>query len=331
MVVTTIVLVIKIVIILIVLMLSVAYLTYVERKVVGHMQQRLGPTHVGWKGLLQPIADAVKLIAKEDILPSMVDKPVYIIAPIISFVCTMSAFAVIPFAGKFMLFGTSIQPYIADINIAVLYFLALSSVGGYGIIMAGWASNSKYALLGSLRSSAQMISYETAMGFAIVGPVLLAGSLNLREIVEAQKQLWFIIPQFVAFVIYIIAAVAETNRVPFNLVEAESELVAGFHVEYASMKFALFFLAEYAAMILTACVATVLFLGGWHGPFLPDIVWFIIKVLFVLFIYLWLESTLPRLRFDQLMALGWKILIPISIANLLVTSVVVYIVRYGSN
>jgi NADH-quinone oxidoreductase subunit H len=326
MVATTIFLIIKLVVILTIILLSVAYLTYLERKVVGHMQVRLGPTHVGWKGLLQPIADAVKLIAKEDIVPTMVDRSVYNISPIVTFTCSIAAFAVIPVASKLTLFGFEIKPYIADLNIGILYVIALSSVGTYGIIMAGWASNSKYALLGSLRSSAQMISYETAMGLAIAAPVLLAGSLNLREITMAQKNMWFIIPQIVPFVIYVIAALAETNRIPFNLVEAEQELVAGFFVEYASMKFALFFLAEYANMILTACIATVLFLGGWNGPFLPGIVWFFIKVFLVIFLYLWLESTLPRLRFDQLMALGWKILIPVALINIVVTSVIIYLI-----
>lgn len=326
MVLTTIVLVIKLLIILTIILLSVAYLTYLERKVVGHMQVRLGPTHVGWKGLLQPIADAVKLIAKEDIVPTMVDRSVYGVAPLITFTCSIAAFAVIPVASKLSIFGIEMKPYIADLNIGILYIIALSSVGIYGIIMAGWASNSKYALLGSLRSSAQMISYETAMGLSVAAPVLLAGSLNMREISIAQEHMWFVIPQIVAFVIYIISALAETNRIPFNLVEAEQELVAGFFVEYASMKFALFFLAEYANMILTACIATVLFLGGWNGPWLPEIVWFFIKVFFVIFIYLWLESTLPRLRFDQLMALGWKVLIPVALANIVVTAVIIYLI-----
>ncbi|KAA0257704.1 NADH-quinone oxidoreductase subunit NuoH [Deferribacter autotrophicus] len=319
--------VIKILIVITVLLLSVAYMTWAERKVIGHMQVRLGPTHVGWKGLLQPIADGLKLLMKEDIVPDMVDKPVYIIAPLLSLIPALSAFAVIPFADKFVIFGKEVQPYISDINIGLLYILALSSVGTYGIIMSGWASNSKYALLGSLRSSAQVISYETAMGLALVGPVLLAGSLSLRDITIAQKGLWFIVPQFVAFVIYLISAIAETNRAPFDLPEAETELVAGFHVEYSSMKFALFFLAEYANMYVVSAIATIVFLGGWNGPILPGFVWFVIKVLFIMFFYLWLRATLPRLRFDQLMSLGWKVLIPIALANVLITSIIVYIVR----
>jgi NADH-quinone oxidoreductase subunit H len=323
---STIVILIKIVVVLTIVLLSVAYLTYAERKIVGHMQVRLGPTHVGWKGLLQPIADAVKLIAKEDIVPAMVDRPVYNVAPLISLTCALSAFAIIPVAYKINFFGLEIKPYIADLNIGMLYILALSGIGTYGVIMSGWASNSKYALLGSLRASAQMISYETAMGLAVAGPILLAGSLNLREISMAQQNLWFIVPQIVAFVVYLLAALAETSRIPFDLTLAEPELVAGYTVEYASMKFALFFLAEYANMILAACIATILFLGGGNGPFLPGIVWFIIKVCLILFLYLWLESTLPRLRFDQLMYLGWKILIPIAIANIVITSVIKFMV-----
>ena len=320
--------IIKILIVVTVVMLSVAYATYAERKVIGAMQVRMGPSHVGWKGLLQPFADAVKLIAKEDFNPNMVDKPVYILAPILGFVPALMAFAVIPFSDKFVMFGREMQPYITDVNVGLLYVLALSSVGTYGIIMSGWASNSKYALLGSLRSTAQVISYETAMGLALVGPVLLAGSTSLREITLAQSNgLWFFIPQFVAFIIYVIAAVAETNRAPFDLPEAETEIVAGFHVEYSSMKFALFFLAEYANMYVVSAICAICFLGGFSGPILPGFVWFVLKVCAFMFFFLWLRATLPRLRFDQLMQLGWKVLIPIALANVLVTSVIVYMVR----
>jgi NADH-quinone oxidoreductase subunit H len=320
--------VIKILIVITVLLLGVAYMTWLERKVIGHMQVRLGPTHVGWKGLLQPIADGLKLVAKEDIVPDMVDKPVYIIAPLLSLIPALSAFAVIPFADKFTLFGYQIQPYITDVNIGLLYVLALSSVGTYGLIMSGWASNSKYALLGSLRSSAQVISYETAMGLSLIGPILLAGTVSLKGITEAQANgMWFIVPQIVAFVVYLISAIAETNRAPFDLPEAETELVAGFHVEYSSMKFAMFFLAEYSNMYVVSSIAAIVFLGGWNGPVLPGFVWFVLKVLFFMFFYLWLRATLPRLRFDQLMALGWKILIPIALANIVITSIVVYVIR----
>lgn len=319
--------IIKILIIVTVLLLAVAYMTYAERKVIGAMQVRLGPMHTGPYGLLQPIADAVKLIAKEDLTPDMVDRPVFIIAPLLTMVPALAGFAVIPFADNFTIFGMEIQPYITDLNIGLLYVLAISSVGAYGVIMSGWASNSKYALLGSLRSSAQVVSYETAMGLSLVPVVLLAGSLSLRDITLAQAGMWFVVPQIVGFFIYILAAVAETNRAPFDLAEAETEIVAGFHVEYSSMKFALFFLGEYANMYLVSCLAVVMFLGGWNGPLLPPLVWFVIKVLFIMFIFLWLRATLPRLRFDQLMGLGWKVLIPLALANLMVTAIVVYIVR----
>ncbi len=319
---------IKILLVITVLLLGVAYMTWAERKVIGHMQVRLGPTHVGWKGLLQPIADGLKLVAKEDVVPDMVDKPVYIIAPLLSLIPALSAFAVIPFADKFMYMGREMQPYITDLNIGLLYVLAISSIGTYGIIMAGWASNSKYALLGSLRSSAQVISYETAMGLALVGPVILAGTLSLRGITLAQSDfVWFIVPQIVAFVVYLISAVAETNRAPFDLPEAESEIVAGFHVEYSSMKFALFFLAEYTNMYVVSSIAAIVFLGGFSGPVLPGFVWFVLKVLIFMFFYLWLRATFPRLRFDQLLHLGWKVLIPVALANIVVTAVIVYIVR----
>ncbi|MGE4267628.1 MAG: NADH-quinone oxidoreductase subunit NuoH [Deferribacterales bacterium] len=309
---------IKILIIVVCVLTGVAYMTYAERKVIGHMQVRLGPVHTGPMGLLQPLADGLKLMAKEDMTPDMVDKPVFYVAPFLGMVPGIAAFAVIPFAPNIV---------VADINVGVLYVLALSSVGVYGIIMSGWASNSKYATLGSLRSSAQIISYETAMGLSILGPVLLAGSLNLKEITEAQRGLWFFIPQFVAFVIYSISAVAETNRAPFDLPEAETELVAGFHVEYSGMRFAMFFLGEYANMYVVSCMCAILFLGGYTGPFLPPLVWFLIKMLAFMFFFLWLRATLPRLRFDQLMNLGWKVLIPIALANLLITSIVVYAIR----
>lgn len=309
---------IKILIIVVCVLTGVAYMTYAERKVIGHMQVRLGPVHTGPMGLLQPLADGLKLMTKEDMTPDMVDKPVFYVAPFLGMVPGIAAFAVIPFAPNIV---------VADINVGVLYILALSSVGVYGIIMSGWASNSKYATLGSLRSTAQIISYETAMGLSILGPVLLAGSLNLKEITEAQRGLWFFIPQFVAFVIYAISAVAETNRAPFDLPEAETELVAGFHVEYSGMRFAMFFLGEYANMYVVASMCAILFLGGYTGPLLPPLVWFLIKMLTFMFFFLWLRATLPRLRFDQLMNLGWKILIPIALANLLITSIVVYAIR----
>ncbi|MEW6323918.1 MAG: NADH-quinone oxidoreductase subunit NuoH [Nitrospirota bacterium] len=313
-------------------MVHVAWLTYLERKVLGHMQDRLGPMEVGFHGLLQPIADGLKLFFKEDIIPSGANKIIFTAAPILSLVPALIAFAVIPF--------TDWGP-IADINIAVLYILALSSIGAYGILLGGWASNSKYSLLGGLRSAAQVISYELSLGMSLVGVLLLAGSLSLSKIAEAQAGgfwHWYAIalpaPQIVAFVIYLISAIAETNRLPFDLPEAESELVAGFFTEYSGMRFAFFFMAEYANMVLVSCVGTVLFLGAWHPPFdfLPSggvwgVGWFLLKVYGLLFIFFWLRATLPRLRYDQLMRLGWKTLVPLALANIVATSVIAYLAR----
>jgi NADH-quinone oxidoreductase subunit H len=313
-------------------LLHVAYLTYIERKVLGHMQDRLGPMEVGWHGLLQPIADGLKLFFKEDIIPTGANKIIFTVAPILSLVPALIAFAVIPFSD---------HGPIADINIAVLYILALSSIGAYGILLGGWASNSKYSLLGGLRSAAQVISYELALGMSLVGVLLLAGSLSLNTIARAQAgNFWhwyafaFPAPQFVAFVIYLLSAIAETNRLPFDLPEAESELVAGFFTEYSGMRFAFFFLAEYGNMILVSCVGAIMFLGGWHAPFtfLPSsglwgVLWLLLKVYFLLFLFIWLRGTLPRLRYDQLMRLGWKIMIPLALANILVTSFLAYVAR----
>jgi NADH-quinone oxidoreductase subunit H len=313
-------------------LLHVAYLTYFERKVLGHMQDRLGPMEVGYHGLLQPIADGLKLFFKEDIIPTGANKIIFTVAPIISLVPALIAFAVIPFSD---------HGPIADINIAVLYILALSSIGAYGILLGGWASNSKYSLLGGLRSAAQVISYELALGMSLVGVLLLAGSLSLNTIAREQGgNFWhwyafaFPAPQFVAFVIYMLSAIAETNRLPFDLPEAESELVAGFFTEYSGMRFAFFFLAEYANMILVSCVGAIMFLGAWHAPFtfLPSdglwgILWLLIKVYFLLFLFIWLRGTLPRLRYDQLMRLGWKIMIPLALANIVVTSILAFVTR----
>jgi NADH-quinone oxidoreductase subunit H len=314
-------------------LLHVAYLTYFERKVLGHMQDRLGPMEVGYHGLLQPIADGLKLFFKEDIIPTGANKIIFTVAPIISLVPALIAFAVIPFSDR--------GP-IADINIAILYILALSSIGAYGILLGGWASNSKYSLLGGLRSAAQVISYELALGMSLVGVLLLAGSLSLTTIAQGQSGggFWhwyafaFPAPQFVAFVIYLLSAIAETNRLPFDLPEAESELVAGFFTEYSGMRFAFFFLAEYANMILVSCVGAVLFLGAWHPPlaiapftWVPGVVWFLLKVYFLLFLFFWIRATVPRLRYDQLMRLGWKVMIPLALANIVVTAVLAFVTR----
>ncbi len=305
------------------LLLGVAYLTWAERKVLGAMQMRKGPNVVGIFGLLQPFADAIKMLMKETIIPSGASRALFIMAPMITFILAMLAWAVIPVNDGWA---------IADINVGILYLFAISSLGVYGIIIAGWASNSKYAFLGALRSAAQMVSYEVSMGFVIVTVLLCVGSLNLTEIVRAQENMWFIIPLFPMFVIMFISALAETNRAPFDLPEGESELVAGFFVEYSSMSFALFFLGEYANMILMSALITILFLGGWYAPFdiapftwIPGPLWFIFKICFCLFIFVWVRATFPRYRYDQLMRLGWKVFLPFSLAWLVLTAFVLKI------
>jgi NADH-quinone oxidoreductase subunit H len=332
--------VIKIVLVLFVLLTAVAYTVWLERKVVGHMQNRWGPTRVGPFGLLQPAADGIKFLFKEDLTPPHVYKPLYIAAPMIAVVCALTSIAVIPFGNSIAIPGGHTFLQITDVNIGLLVILGITSLGVYGIALSGWSSNSKYSLLGGLRASAQMISYEIALGLSLVGVLILSGSFSLREIVDAQAgTFWGFIPkwnifyggQFIAFFIYLMAAYAETNRIPFDLPEAETELVAGYHTEYSAMKFAMFFMAEYANMITVACLASLLFLGGWHGPvFGPPILqallpvfWFVLRVFAFLFIYIWVRGTLPRFRYDQLMAFGWKFLLPLSIANLVITALVV--------
>lgn len=300
-------------------MFHVAYATYFERKVIGHMQVRLGPMNIGPHGILIPIADGIKLFFKEDIIPANADKPIFYIAPIIAFFSAMSCVVVIPFFEGFS---------IANINIGLLFILAMSSLGAYGIIMAGWSSNSKYAFLGGLRSSSQVISYEIAMGLSLVGVMMLSGSLNLTEIVKAQQKFplgIFAIPQILGFFVFSVAAFAETNRAPFDLPEAESELVAGYFVEYSGMRFALFYAAEYLGMIIMSAIATVCFLGGWNGPFeIPYIpfAWFALKIYILIFFYYWIRATLPRYRYDQLMNLGWKVLIPLALVNIVITGLI---------
>ena len=300
----------KIILIVIPVMISVAYLTYFERRVIGFMQSRIGPNRVGYFGLLQPIADALKLMFKEIVLPTKSNNFLFFLAPLLSIAPALAAWAVIPFGYEMVL---------ADINAGLLYVLAMTSIAVYGVIIAGWASNSKYAFLGSLRSAAQIVSYEIAMGFTLVGVLMCANSLNLGDIVIAQEggiSQWYCWPLFPLFIIYFISAVAETNRAPFDVAEGESEIVAGFHVEYSGMAFALFFLAEYANMILVSILAVIMFLGGWLSPvsFIPDgIFWLIIKVAFVLFCFLWLRATFPRYRYDQIMRLGWKVFIPLTL------------------
>jgi len=304
----------KIAAIVLPLFLSVAYLTYFERKVIGFMQSRIGPNRVGYFGLLQPIADALKLMFKEIITPTQSSRLLFFIAPILTIAPAFAAWAVIPFNAELVL---------ADINAGLLYVLAMTSVAVYGVIIAGWASNSKYAFLGSLRSAAQIVSYEIAMGFTLVGVLMCANSLNLGNIVAGQQGgmgQWYVWPLFPLFIIYFISAVAETNRAPFDVAEGESEIVAGFHVEYSGMAFAVFFLAEYANMILVSMLAALMFLGGWLSPvtFLPDsILWLFAKVAFLLFFFLWFRATFPRYRYDQIMRLGWKVFIPLTLVWIL--------------
>ncbi|MEC7768495.1 MAG: NADH-quinone oxidoreductase subunit NuoH [Acidobacteriota bacterium] len=324
----------KIIILLNAVLVAVTYMVLLERKVIAWVQSRLGPMRVGPYGALQPIADAVKLLTKEDITPARADRWVFTLAPIIVMVPALIVFAVIPFGPEVDLFGRSVPLYITDVNVGLLYIVSVASLGVYGIILAGWASNSKYPLLSSLRASAQLISFEVAVIMTLVSMVLMAGTLSMVGIVESQREagLWFAFAQPVAFVVFFIGGLAETNRAPFDLPEAEQELTGGFHTEYSGMRFALFFLAEYANMIVISCVATTLFLGGWLRPFpsvevlgflefVPSWIWFLFKTFVFLYVFLWIMATLPRYRYDQLMRLGWKVLIPIAIGNVVVTGV----------
>ncbi len=320
--------------------LAVAYLTLLERKVIAFMQVRLGPMRVGPYGLLQPIADGLKLMLKEDIVPSGADRLIFTMAPIITLIPAFIVFAVIPFGPTISILGRDVTFYITDLNIGVLYVLSVSSIGILGVILGGWASNSKYPLLGALRSAAQMVSYEVALGFSIIGVLLLAGSMSLVDIVEAQRDsgFWYVFLQPVGFALFFICGVAETNRAPFDLPEAETELVAGFHTEYSGFRFSLFFLAEYASMIVITSMAVTLFWGGWLRPFpnvaalsfldlIPGVAWFGLKVLIFLYFYLWFRASWPRYRYDQLMNVGWLYLLPIAIANVVVTAVLALVLR----
>jgi NADH-quinone oxidoreductase subunit H len=334
---------IKSVAVIFVLLTAVAYSVWLERKVSAHIQNRWGPTRVGPFGLLQPLADGIKFIFKEDLTEPYVYKPLYIAAPIIAVVFAISSIAVVPFGNSLSIPAINVghwftipaitTPFqITDLNIGLLVILGITSMGVYGVALAGWASNSKYSLLGGLRASAQMISYEVSLGLSLVSVLIVASSFSLREIVENQRHLhWYIFLQPVAFFIYLISAYAETNRTPFDLPEAESELVAGYHTEYSAMKFAMFFMAEYANMVTVACVATLLFFGGWLGPvfgppllqMILPVIWFCLKVFFFMFLYVWVRWTLPRFRYDQLMAFGWKVLLPLAVANIVVTALIV--------
>src|SRR3989338_1863373 len=350
--------VVKIAVVMVTVLLTVAVLTLAERKVLSWMQDRMGPMEVGPYGILQPIADGIKLFFKEDIIPSGANWLLFSMAPIISLIPAFIGFAVVPYGPniEIELYGVTIKPFIiTDINIGILYVLAFTSIGAYGVILGGWASNNKYSLLGGLRAAAQVISYELNVGLAIIGVIILSGSLSMVTIAEKQAGgilnwniigmghglgIWWWIPvtQVVGFVVYVISSVAETNRLPFDLPEADSELVAGWMTEYSGMRFAFFFMAEYANMILVSCIASVLFLGGYHAPYpgtlfpgilgyFEGIAWFTVKVYGFLFLFFWIRATLPRLRYDQLMRFGWKVMLPLALANIVITSIVVYVLR----
>jgi len=301
----------RIVVFFAVIMGLVAYMTLMERRFLGFFQVRMGPNRVGPLGLLQPIADGIKLFFKEDMTVSHAHRFYFTLAPIISLVSVLVCFAVVPFSGRF---------YVADISLAVLYVMAFSSLGVYGVLLGGWSSNNKYSLLGGLRGAAQMISYEIPLALSLVGIITLAGSLSLIDIVKAQEGMWFIVKQPLGFLLFLIAVSAETNRTPFDLIECENELVAGYQTEYSSMKFGLFYMAEYAHLLLASCLVTLLFLGGWNGPVLPALVWFGIKLFLVFFVFIWVRATFPRVRYDQLMMFSWKVLTPLAFLNLLVTA-----------
>ncbi len=335
--------VIKSALVIFILLTAVAYTVWLERKVVGHMQNRWGPTRVGPFGLLQPAADGIKFLFKEDLTPPHVYKPLFIAAPLIAVIFALTSIAVIPFGTSITIGGYVIPMQITDVNTGLLLILGVTSIGVYGVALAGWSSNNKYSLLGGLRASAQMVSYEISLGLSLVGVLIMAGSFSLRDIVNAQAGhfwRWNIFPQFIGFFCYLMAAYAETNRIPFDLPEAETELVAGYHTEYSAMKFAMFFMAEYTNMITVACLATLLFFGGWLSPFnegawleahgapmiliaILPILWFMAKIVAFLFLYIWVRGTLPRFRYDQLMAFGWKFLLPLALVNLIATAIAV--------
>ncbi len=315
--------VVKNIVVVLVLMGFVAYTTLLERKLLGRLQVRPGPNRVGPFGLLQPLADGVKSFFKEDIIPDEADKTLYVLAPGISLFAALSMFAVVPFGSTISILGRDIKLVVADIDTGLLYLLALATLGEYGIVLGGWSSGNKYGVLGALRAAAQMISYEVALGLAVIGTIILAGSLNLSDIVRAQEGMWFIVKYPFGFIFYIIAGLAEINRTPFDMPESESELACGFNIEYSSMKFATFMIAEYAHMFTVAAIVTTLFLGGWMGPWLPGPVWFIIKVAAVICFFIWERGTYPRLRYDHIMHFGWKVLLPLTLINVVVTAALV--------
>ena len=309
------------------LLTACAYMTLLERRMLGRFQVRIGPNRVGPFGLLQPLADGIKLLVKEDFIPRGADLLVYWLAPGLSMVTALLVYAVIPFGPEIRIFGKEVPLYLADVNVGILLVLAISSLGVYGIVLGGWSANNKYALLGSLRSTAQLISYELALGLAVISVVLQVGSLSLVDIVKAQKRVWFVVTQPVAFLLFFVAGVAETNRSPFDLPEAEHELIAGYHIEYGGFKFAMYYVAEYINVVTMSALAVTLFWGGWHGPWLPAPLWFLLKVFGFVSVFIWIRATLPRVRYDHLMALGWKVLVPVGLANVLATAVALALPR----
>lgn len=315
--------VIKMAIVIGVLLALPIPLTWIERKIAGHIQQRLGPMRVGWHGLLQPLADGIKLLTKEDHIPTDADRFLFTLAPIIALVPPFAVFVAIPFGDSVTIFGTEITLYLVDMNVALLYILAVAGIEVIGVILAGWASNSKYAVLGSLRTCAQMISYEIPMGFSVIGVVMLAQSMSLVDIVEAQAGLWNVVYQPLGFFVFFVAAIAEAQRIPFDLPEAEGDLGAGYHTEYSGMRFSFFMISEYLIVVLLSALIVILFFGGWHGVLipLPGPVWFLLKVGFFIWVFMWLRFTFPRYRYDHLMTIGWKVLLPLSLANILISGI----------
>lgn len=313
----------KILAVVVVLVLSPLPLQWLERKIGAHIQQRLGPMRVGWHGLLQPVADAIKLLTKEDHIPTEADRFLFKLAPVIALVPPFTVFVAIPIGDSVNVFGTEVTLYLSNMNVALLYILAIGGIEVFGIILAGWASNSKYAVLGSLRTCAQMISYEIPMGFSVIGVVMLAQSMSLIEIVEAQSSMWNVVYQPLGFFVFFVAALAETQRIPFDLPEAEGDLVAGYHTEYSGMRFSFFMISEYVVVIIQSMLMVILFFGGWNVGNIPvpPPVWFLLKVGFFIWVFMWFRFTFPRYRYDQLMSIGWKVLLPLSLANILISGV----------
>jgi NADH-quinone oxidoreductase subunit H len=309
-----------------VLLLLAAYLVWAERKLLARFQVRYGPNRAGKFGLLQPIADGIKMITKEDLMPDGADRFIFLLAPAVVAATALLMFAVVPFGEEMTLFGQNVPMVISDLNVGLLFVFALSSLGVYGVALGGWASNSKYSLLGGIRGAAQMISYELSLGLSLIPIVMIAGSLSLVDIVKAQQNVWFIFVQPVSFVIFLISAMAESKRIPFDIPEAENELGAGYHMEYSGMRFGLFFIGEYVHMQVLGALVAVFFLGGWQGPFFPAPVWLLIKIVMVALVMIWIRGTLPRLRYDQLMAIGWKVLVPAALINIVITGAVILII-----